>query len=71
MTSLWTVENSEHLKQLREQAGLDAMRFAIENAISLAQLQQLENGGDSCFYSQAIKAHLGHKLLTKLQARMR
>lgn len=67
MNSLWSDEDAEHLKQLRESAGVDAMRFALQNAISLAQLQQLENGGDSCFYTPAIKAHLGRKLLLKLQ----
>jgi hypothetical protein len=40
----------------------------MENAISLAQLQQLENGGDSCFYTQAIKAQLCRKLIKKLQS---
>lgn len=67
MTLPWTDEEASQLRQLRELAGLDAMRFAIENAISLAQLKQLEEGGISCFYSSAIKAHLGRKLLMKLQ----
>ena len=71
MTPPWTAEEAELLQQLREQAGLDAMRFAMQNAISLAQLQQLENGGDSCFYSPAIKAHSGRKLLMKLQTQKR
>ena len=67
MSLPWTDEDAMRLKHLRESAGVDAMRFALENAISLAQLHQLENGGDSCFYSQAIKAHQGHKLMQKLQ----
>jgi hypothetical protein len=48
---------------------LDSSRFAIENAISHTQLLQLENGGDTLFYSPAIKAHVGRKLIKKLQAR--
>ena len=35
-----------------------------------SQLLQLENGGDSMFYSPAIKAHLGRKLIRKLQSRL-
>ncbi len=68
MTCPWIQQEGEQLKQMREQARLDAVSFAMENAISLAQLQQLENGGDSCFYTQAIKAQLGRKLIKKLQS---
>jgi hypothetical protein len=65
----WSDEEAAELKKLRQEAHLDSSRFAIENAISHAQLLQLENGGDALFYSPAIKAHLGRKLIKKLQAR--
>ena len=65
----WSDEEAAELQKLREEAHLDSSRFAIENAISHAQLLQLENGGDSLFYSPAIKAHLGRKLIKKLQMR--
>lgn len=65
----WSDEEAAELQKLREAAHLDTSRFAIESAISLAQLLQLENGGDSSFYSPAIKAHLGRKLIKKLQMR--
>lgn len=70
MTDPWTEEEALLLQQLRQKAGLDTSRFAIENAISHAQLLQLENGGDTLFYSAAIKAHLGRKLIAKLQKRL-
>ncbi|PUE55355.1 hypothetical protein [Limnohabitans parvus] len=70
MTEPWTQDEALLLQQLRQGAGLDTSRFAIENAISHAQLLQLENGGDSLFYSAAIKAHLGRQLIAKLQKRL-
>lgn len=63
----WSDEEAAELQKLRQEAHLDSSRLAIENAISHAQLLQLENGGDSLFYSPAIKAHLGRKLIKKLQ----
>jgi hypothetical protein len=65
----WSDDEAAELQKLREGAHLDSSRFAIENAISHAQLLQLESGGDSLFYSPAIKAHLGRKLIKKLQMR--
>lgn len=70
MTELWTEEEASVLQTLRQKANLDTSRFAIENAISHAQLLQLENGGDASFYSPAIKAHTGRKLIRKLQNRI-
>ncbi len=64
----WSEEEAAELQKLRLQAHMDSARFAIENTISHAQLLQLENGGDSLFYSPAIKAHVGRKLIKKLQA---
>lgn len=64
----WSEEEAAELQKLRLQTHLDSSRFAIENAISHAQLLQLENGGDTLFYSPAIKAHVGRKLIKKLQA---
>jgi hypothetical protein len=65
----WSEEEAAVLQKLRLEAHMDSARFAIENAISHAQLMQLENGGDALFYSPAIKAHLGRKLIKKLQTR--
>jgi hypothetical protein len=71
MTEHWTADEASLLQQLRQAAGLDTSRFAMESAISQAQLLQLENGGDTLFYSPAIKAHLGRTLIAKLQNRPR
>ena len=71
MTEPWTADEASLLQQLRQAAGLDRSRFAIESAISQAQLVQLENGGDTLFYSPAIKAHQGLSLIAKLQNRPR
>jgi hypothetical protein len=65
---LWTEEDALLLKQLREALGLDTVCLAIQNALSNAQIQQLENGGHTSFYSPAIKAQAGRRLLQKLQA---
>jgi hypothetical protein len=66
---LWTEEEALLLRQLREAMGLDSMALAIQNALSHAQIQQLENGGHTSFYSPAIKAQAGRRLLRKLQVR--
>lgn len=65
----WSEQEAAELQKLRLQAHLDSALLAIENAISHAQLLQLENGGDSLFYSPAIKAHVGRKLIKKLRTR--
>lgn len=66
---LWTDEEALLLKQLREALGLDTMALAVQNAMSNDQIQQLENGGHTSFYSQAIKAQTGRRLIQKLQLR--
>jgi len=67
MTSLlWQSDDAARLKWLRENANITANEFAKTHAISLAQLAQLENEGDSTFYSPIIKYQLGKKLLKML-----
>ncbi len=63
----WQPINGERLKFMRHAAGFDIQKFAKINAISVAQLKLLEEGGDrSHFYSPAIKASVGRKLLRRL-----
>ena len=64
---LWTEDDALLLRQLREALGLDTLSLAIQNALSNAQIQQLENGGHTAFYSPVIKAQAGRRLLQKLQ----
>lgn len=62
----WTPDEARLLRRLREAAGLNEAAFAKANAISLAQLRALEDRGEAPFYSEAIKAYLGRRLLMRL-----
>lgn len=54
------------MRSLRVEAGIDELVFARNNTVSLAQLKELEFGGNSSFYTPAIKRSTGIKLLKKL-----
>ncbi len=62
----WRAEDGQLLRHLRELAGIDALVFARNNTLSLAQLKELELGGNSSFYNPDIKQNTGVKLLKKL-----
>ncbi len=62
----WSREQEELLRTLREAARVDETVFAHKHAISVAQLRALEGRGHSPFYSEAIKARLGLRLLASL-----
>lgn len=63
---VWGPENEALLKSLRLRAGMDLATLARRNIVSTAQVRQLEDGGNSSFYSPAIKYALGKKLLKSL-----
>jgi len=65
-TPHWRSEDGQLLQSLREKAGLDELVFARTNTVSLAQLRELEQGGESSFYNPQIKRSTGVKLLRKL-----
>jgi len=65
---IWLAEDGRLLKDLRTSAGLDVHEFSRAASISVAQLRQLEDGGNGLFYSQRIKFQMGRKLLNKLGA---
>jgi hypothetical protein len=65
-TQIWRTEEAQLLRQLREEAKTDSLVFARLNALSLAQLQELEGHGAGGFYNPQIKANTGIKLLKKL-----
>lgn len=65
---IWQAEDGRLLKDLRTSAGLDIHEFSRAASISVAQLRQLEDGGNELFYSQTIKFQMGRKLLRKLGA---
>ena len=60
---LWGPENEALLKSLRLRAGIDLATLARRNIVSTTQVRQLEDGGDSSFYSSDIKFSVGKKLL--------
>jgi transcriptional regulator with XRE-family HTH domain len=55
------------LKNLREAAGLDIAQLAALANLSLGQVRQLEEGGDSNFYSPQIKSQSMRRVLRLLQ----
>jgi len=65
--SAWTREQEERLRTLREAARVEETALAQRHAISVAQLRALEGRGTCPFYSEAIKARLGARLLASLE----
>ncbi len=65
------VEISSHeLRALREAAGLDLAVLARRVSLSAAQLEQLECGQDSLFYSPAIRQRAALKVYEYLGAQL-
>ena len=62
----WPPENEALLKSLRLNAGMDISTLARKTIVSAAQVRQLEEGGDSAFYSAEIKYSIGKKVLKHL-----
>jgi len=60
---VWLPEDAALLKELREAAQIDISVLAGVYLLSKTQIKQLEEGGDSSFYSPAIKLAAGRKLL--------
>ena len=63
MTQSWEPHQGRQLKNLREAAGLEIITLARQCNLSVSQIQQLEDGGDSSFYTPEIKFNSGKKLL--------
>jgi hypothetical protein len=68
MNSFWSQSDALKLKTRREDAGLEVAALAKLFAVSAAQVHELEDGGQECFYSPVIKARAGRKLLRFLAA---
>jgi len=69
MTSVnkrWTSEHQRLLRQARVDAGVSEATLARDNTMTMRQLQQLEQGGSSAFYSESIQHDMGLKLLRRL-----
>ena len=65
---VWLPVNGALLKKLREEAGVEITTLARLHSLSTSQIKQLENGGDSSFYTPSIKLATGRKLLMHLGA---
>ena len=68
---VWLPINGALLKKLREDAGVEITTLARLHSLSTSQIKQLENGGDSSFYTPSIKLATGRKLLMHLGADVR
>jgi cytoskeleton protein RodZ len=61
------IDDATALKNLREAAGLNMAQLASLANLSLGQVRQLEEGGDSNFYSPQIKSQSMRRVLRLLQ----
>lgn len=59
----WTHKHGVLLESLRTLAGMDRSALARRTMLSVLQVEQLEQGGDSGFYNAEIKFATGKKLL--------
>ena len=59
-------DDAEHLKSLRLAAGLDLAQLAALSNLSAGQVRQLEEGGESLFYSPQIKAQSMRRVIRLL-----
>jgi len=62
----WLPEHADQLKRLRLAAGVEITTLAKKHTISSSQVRQLEESGDSTFYSPQIKYIVGRKLIRSL-----
>jgi hypothetical protein len=61
-------DDAAYLKSLRQDAGLDLAELAAIANLSAGQIRQLEDGGDSLFYSQQIKAQSLRRVIQLLES---
>jgi hypothetical protein len=60
---IWLPEHCEQLQSLRIAAGIDISTLASNHSLSKMQIKQLEEGGESAFYTPEIKFTVGRKLI--------
>ncbi|NBS08302.1 MAG: XRE family transcriptional regulator [Betaproteobacteria bacterium] len=66
----WTAKHGERLKALREASQIDITTLARHHTLSVSQIRQLEEGGNSTFYSEEIKLNAGRKLFHAMGGEM-
>ncbi len=62
----WQTSDGVTLKSLRQSAGIGLSVLARKASLSVDQLRQLEDGGSSLFYTEAIKLRAGERALSIL-----
>lgn len=62
----WRPEHAAQLKRLRLAADIEITKLAKKHSLSSSQVHQLEESGDSAFYSPEIKYNVGRKLIRYL-----
>jgi hypothetical protein len=67
LNEVWSTADSEGLQRLRLAAGWDTPTLARRSSLSVAQVVQLEEGGDSHFYTPAIKHLAGRQAIKALR----
>ncbi len=60
-------EKAEHLRDLRQAAGLNIAQLAAMANLSAGQIRQLEDGGDNLFYSPQIKDQSMRRVVRMLE----
>jgi hypothetical protein len=60
---VWLPADGILLKKLREEARVEITTLARKHSLSASHIKQLEDGGDSSFYTPAIKLAIGRRLL--------
>ena len=61
-------DDAAYLKSLRQTAGLDLAQLAALANLSAGQIRQLEDGGESLFYSSQIKAQSLRRVIHLLES---
>lgn len=59
---VWSNGDAQRLKKLRLESGMNVPELSKQSAVSAAQITQLEEGGDSLFYTPMIKYSVGKRL---------
>jgi hypothetical protein len=62
----WLPEHADQLKRLRLAVGMEITTLAKKHSLSSAQVKQLEESGDTTFYSPEIQYTVGRKLIRSL-----
>ena len=67
LNEAWNADDATRLQQLRVEAGWELPDLARRACLSVAQVTQLEQGGDSHFYTPAIKQLAGTRAVGALE----